>query len=416
MARLFLAILIFVPLLPVEAGVARFSILQGYTTETKTEFSIVLPGVRDYQILAIGQGTGLEFYPSRDESVRAPNTTSAIRKILFEDLSIEESYWLVIRDAEKTVLDFREFRTLDLRKQGARFALASCMFDGLHRATIWQSLIQTRPDVIFFLGDNVYADRVNGIFKRTADPAQLWRRYLETRDRLWIFKSPQLIPIIATWDDHDFGSNNADASYAFANESRKIFEIFFAQSLMNRGPGVASSFEAFGQKFILMDGRSFRSKDDDSHWGREQEVWLENEVLQTNAATTWLMQGDQFFGEYHGGDSYFGQRPKSFLRILDMLRRVPTKILFASGDRHYSEIQEIPEFYLGYPTWEITASSMHSLNLTRRESFYPNPRRRASTSAYNFVIVNISSDPREFHISSWNSGFRKNFESSLSTR
>ncbi len=71
---------------------------------------------------------------------------------------------------------------------------------------------------------------------------------------------------------------------------------------------MAETFRAFGQKFILMDDRSFRSvvsvnaTNEQTLYGTDQEKWLFTE-LAADASPAWIMNGFQFFGGYHSFES-----------------------------------------------------------------------------------------------------------------
>ena len=54
------------------------------------------------------------------------------------------------------------------------------------------------------------------------------------------------VPILATWDDHDFGWNDAGRHYPFKKEAKEIFLDFFdepADSDRRKREGIYSSYE-----------------------------------------------------------------------------------------------------------------------------------------------------------------------------
>ena len=72
-------------------------------------------------------------------------------------------------------------------------------------------------------------------------------------------------PVLATWDDHDYGANDAGADYVKRAESQRIFVDFWgdpADSPRHKRPGVydARVFGPKGQRLqvILLDTRFFR--------------------------------------------------------------------------------------------------------------------------------------------------------------
>ena len=115
-----------------------------------------------------------------------------------------------------------------------------------------------------------------------ATPTDLWQRHAETRNYISLFRSKDLIPVIANWDDHDYGVNNGGRDYPFKNESRAIFRAFFGSNQNENyhpaGIGLASFFTIYGFNFFLLDNRTFRTTTGSStqqrHYGDKQLQWL----------------------------------------------------------------------------------------------------------------------------------------------
>ena len=258
------------------------SILQGATDNTKTQFSIVYNAYAKLDIF-VSNGAGKISKPDEIEVISYPGHPQQISKVYFSNLLPHQTYFLNIIDlSTQNLIDLREFKTLDIHSQNLRFAVCSCMDKDLHSPEIWQNLVAQNPEVIFFIGDQAYADR--GGPSSGATPSHLWSKFCEARSTLEIYFSKKLIPIFATWDDHDFGANNGTSvSYPFVNESQKNFLSFVAQRESHcqgliRGPGVSSALKFRSQLFILTDGRSFRkeinSQERFAHWGEDQEKWV----------------------------------------------------------------------------------------------------------------------------------------------
>ena len=153
------------------------------------------------------------------------------------------------------------------------------------------------------------------------------------------------------------------------------------------GPGIATSYSAYGQRFFLMDNRSFRDHPfiGKTHWGTSQEDWLVNN-LATAKSAGWIMNGSQIFSGYRTGWGYETGHKRSLKKMLTRFSTVEAPVLFCSGDVHYSEIMHVEDKYLGYETTEITSSSMHS---NAKEPRKGNKRRIASTGEFNFVIAEV---------------------------
>jgi alkaline phosphatase D len=100
-----------------------------------------------------------------------------------------------------------------------RIAFGSCAKSDKPQP-IWDAVLAARPDLFIFLGDNVYLD--------TRDPAVMRRKYAELAAQPGFQRlKASGIPILATWDDHDFGENDAGADYPMKEESRRLFLDFF---------------------------------------------------------------------------------------------------------------------------------------------------------------------------------------------
>lgn len=351
------------------------SILQGMTDATTSQFTVLAPRGRPFRF-------EIEPFASvTSETVGRPFSDFEVHKLRVEGLSLGTRYILRVYEGQ-AVVEEREFGALDLSPRAVKAAFLSCQLDFLHNAGCWRALDAADPEILFFLGDNVYADRTSLISKKPADPRQLWERYVQTRQSVDFYFQKRLRPVIAIWDDHDFGGDNLGREYPYAAESREVFETFFAQTdneALTMGPGIARRFTAFGADFFLLDCRTFRDK---RMLGEEQTDWLASHI---RPRATWLLSGSQFFGGYTRQDS-FEQLSADFTSFKEMLRAREGLYCLASGDVHFSEVMDIEAAQLGHPTFELVASSIHSFTVPFADKRFHNPRRRVSTASHNFVI------------------------------
>ena len=88
---------------------------------------------------------------------------------------------------------------------------------------IWDAIAGHGPDLFLFIGDNVYADRprvpesaaeIRAAYDALAAKPE-WQRFREA------------VPILATWDDHDFGKNDAGVEWELKEQAQKLFLDFF---------------------------------------------------------------------------------------------------------------------------------------------------------------------------------------------
>ncbi len=371
-------------------------IVQGVTSDTATQVLMQLPSGEPRRI-ELRDANNKLIAPWWQETKTGYGQPEQLVLIRYENLNPKDSYRLTIRNHSGKVEDERTLRTLDTKKNKARIAVASCSDDRYKKEQegIWRELLQHKPDALFLIGDNVYADRRDG--KKIKPSAEtMYKRYLETRNMLALFKSKDLVPVFAVWDDHDSGINDGSKSHPFGDRAREIMGTFFPrteiQEVYTRGPGVSAILTAFGQRFVFLDDRTYRDDQTQEHFGSLQQLWLKENIQQVKP--TWLISGDQFFGGYHSFESYEGRHAKSFQPFLTMLKTSPSPVFFVSGDRHLTELMEIKKSEFGYDTYELTSSGIHVTTYPSGWDKRPNPRQIAGAAqTFNYAIVSTQTNP-----------------------
>ena len=82
----------------------------------------------------------------------------------------------------------------------SRIAFGSCCRQDKPQP-IWDSIVAAKPDVFVFLGDNIYGD--------TEDMTLMRQKYEMLASQPAYQKLREDATILATWDDHDMGKNDA---------------------------------------------------------------------------------------------------------------------------------------------------------------------------------------------------------------
>lgn len=123
---------------------------------------------------------------------------------------------------------------------------------------IWDAIVALQPQRFVFLGDNIHGD--------TEDMAVLKAKYDLLGNQPGYRKLKQTCPVLATWDDHDYGGNDAGVEYPKKRESQQLFLDFFdvpKDDSRRQQEGVHSShlLGPPGKRIhlILLDSRYFRS-------------------------------------------------------------------------------------------------------------------------------------------------------------
>ncbi len=386
-----------------SAQVARadrrtLSIVQGLTDATTTQISIVVPISETFEYDVFGGPQGEAKLTQRQ--IFRHDSDWAIDRLVVTQLVPHYDYVLTVTNSQGQQIDQRVFRSLDPSGTQGRFAFVSCINDQYTADEEWKALCYDEPQVIFFVGDTAYTDR-GPTGRKIPDPAQLWRRHAETRNKIPIYFAPRLIPILAVWDDHDFGGDDSDRRYPYAQESREIFKSFFPQdssvsSSLVEGPGVACAYQAFGQRFFLLDSRTGRTEKgakEGTHWGLDQEKWIVEQARSVNVPS-YLFNGSGYFGAYHFGESVEKHHPNSLKRMGEELGKLPQVFVLASGDIHFSEVMTIEKEWLGYPTRELVSSSIQSRYVSYMDKIYWNKRRQCSVACHSFMLVETAVDPQ----------------------
>lgn len=387
------------------------SVLQVSTSDTETYINIIRgrEAQYEYRVELAGKKVGtLKKYKTESGG---PLHHWVVDKVHVADLKPDTIYSLIIFSTkDDKQVETRQFSTLNLDKKNVQFVLGSCISDH-HRfkhisQEIWTQVSQLQPDFLLLAGDNVYVDSRDHVSnKKKVSTFDLWQRYFDSARETPLFKLKTLIPTLATWDDHDFGKNNADKTFHNKWQARKVFNAIFQGPAIDRilskdEQNIYFEFKGFGQRFFLLDNRFFReppvSTKKYGYFGYKQRQWLKSQLGQKNMPT-WVAAGSQFFSPafklksgQQVNESFLTDYPNSFKGFIDDLKSISSPVVFLSGDVHFSEIMTIEDSFLGYKTYELTSSPMHSYLFRANENqdeFFPNPRRLVAAKEYNFLYI-----------------------------
>jgi len=290
----------------------------------------------------------------------------------------------------------------------SRIAFGSCANQD-DPQPILRTVLEWEPELFVYLGDNIYGD--------TRDMQLLAEKYAKLGRRKEFVALRSAVPTIATWDDHDFGENDAGKEFPFKQESREIFLKFWnepAISPRREHDGIYTSYR-FEDKnvgkslqLILLDTRTFRDpplKNPFGSWkndylpdtspdktllGATQWEWLRNR-LQDPADLRIIGSSIQFGHEYNGWESWTNF-PRELMRMVDLIRETRANgVVFISGDVHWGELSVLrpPDCY---PLYDLTASGLNR----DWENVEPNQNRVGDACMdfhYGMIEIGWSSNP-----------------------
>jgi len=296
-----------------------------------------------------------------------------------------------------------------------RIAFGSCGHQD-KEIPIFNLVAKKRPDLFVFLGDNIYGD--------TEDMNVLKAKYQKLAAKATFKNLTRSTQIIATWDDHDYGANDAGKYYPLKKESKEIFLDFFAEpsgSERRKHEGIYTSYLwSYGGKtlqIILLDLRTFRSDlipydgrlDDDPRYtyeipyaphtspdstilGEDQWKWLEGE-LKVSADVRIIGSSSQFGIQYNGYESW-ANFPLERKRMFGLIKSAKASgVIFISGDVHHAELCKIKSED-NYPIYDLTSSG-----LTEEWEFATPNRHRIDgpvmENHFGMIVINWNfADPR----------------------
>jgi alkaline phosphatase D len=277
-----------------------------------------------------------------------------------------------------------------------RIAVGSCL-NQRRPAPILRTIAGLRPDLLLLIGDNVYAD--------TDDAARMRAAYADLGANADYRALVGAVPVLATWDDHDYGDNDAGAEWAFQHGAKDAMLAFFdepAGSPRRSRDGVydARVFGPPGRRVqvILLDTRWFRSPlvqaergytpNTDPRatiLGDAQWAWL-GAQLRVPAEVRILASSIQVVANDHAFERW-GNFPAERARLLRTLADTGAHgLVVVSGDRHRGELSILNDPALGFPLYDLTTSSLN-VPIPREE---PNRLRHGPlVTDANFGLVEI---------------------------
>jgi alkaline phosphatase D len=289
-----------------------------------------------------------------------------------------------------------------------RVAFGSCNRTEMENR-FWDDILVMKPDLWIWGGDNIYAD--------TDDMEKMRQMY---RAQLNVPAYRDLIaevPVIGTWDDHDYGLNDGGADFTARAESQREFLNFMGvpvDSPRREREGIYTSHTYTRPKgkvrVIVLDTRYFRTplkKDPNREkryiphkpgegtlLGEAQWAWLERELGESDADFNILVSSIQVLSGEHGFETW-GNFPHEVQRLIRLIGASGAQGVFIlSGDRHISEFSRMETPTLPYTLVDFTSSGLtHAYQNFRGE---PNPYRLGEVVAReSFGAVLLDFNKRE---------------------
>jgi alkaline phosphatase D len=279
---------------------------------------------------------------------------------------------------------------------------------------VFDEIAAEGADVFLFIGDNTYCDLGGDVPENRAEIEQAWQA-LGAKERWQRFTRSQ--PVLATWDDHDYGKNDAGVEWALKNDARELFLDFFGErsdSPRRTRDGIYDAItvgpEGRRVQIILLDTRWNRGPLTENPAGRvgglgpyiagadtsaavlgeAQWDWLE-ERLREPADVRILASSIQVVADEHGWETW-GNFPHERERLYRLIDETDAAgVIVISGDRHLMELSRDAERGAPYPIYDFTSSG---LNWEDKPHTVPEPNARriagpAALRQVNYGLIRI---------------------------
>ncbi|KFK32930.1 hypothetical protein AALP_AA6G307600 [Arabis alpina] len=281
-----------------------------------------------------------------------------------------------------------------------RIAFGSCANQNAPHP-IWEAINKFDPQLFIWMGDNIYGDILKPIKfigkERTLGPwknspkfvpsseEEMKLRYAKAKSNPGYSRLKRNAKVIGTWDDHDFGLNDAGKEFDHKVTNQRLMLDFLDEplSIIFFLSGVYASY-TFGPsnrkvKVILLDTRYHRDplRSDGSILGDTQWAWLEEELRGPRSEITIIGSSVQVISNLSAttGPVFYmeswGRFPKERERLFKLISDTKRNgVIFISGDVHFGEITRY-DCAVEYPLYDVTSSGLEQ----SIETFFPLPLR-----------------------------------------
>jgi alkaline phosphatase D len=291
-----------------------------------------------------------------------------------------------------------------------RIAFGSCA-DQDKPCPAWDGIASLKPELLILLGDTIYADLDKS---KKVTPELIQSKYDQLLKIPGFAKLREAVPMIGTYDDHDYGKNDGDKTWALKNEAQKIMLDFYGVPANDprrtrEGAYHAQVFGPEGKRVqvIILDGRYHRSpvkkekfdprtrisayipntEPDATFLGEEQWKWLA-EQLKVPAELRLLCSGIQVLSEDHPFERWT-IIPAERERLFALIKKTGANgVVVLSGDRHLAELSMNNKF-VGYPLYDVTSSGFNQATESWRPAEANRHRIAAVPYGNNFGYITI---------------------------
>jgi len=265
-------------------------------------------------------------------------------------------------------LDYKgTFNTHDvIPNKATKIAFGGCYDQSTidqEKGEIFNSILHYQPDLMLFTGDIPYS--------KAGELDDLRKGHELIRSNKHFRNLTSKTPVLAVWDDHDFGENNSDGNNPNKTQALRAFREHWPNP-KNEDSSVEGMYTKYvinNVEVFLLDTRFYsqQSNDTPTLLGDKQEEWLCNNLKKSKSKYKAIVSGVALSSKNVDGWSgeYFKEDKNKLLNCI-----YDNKIsgaIFISGDLHRTEVHRHKlhnnPFLLNRYIYDFSVSPLNAMSL-----------------------------------------------------
>ena len=226
---------------------------------------------------------------------------------------------------------------------------------------IFKHMDEMGGELMLWLGDNIYLREADW-YSETG----IYERYAHMRELPDLQGLLAKRANIAIWDDHDFGPNNSDRSFALKQKTLEAFRAFWCNPVYDVADcgGITGHYQYADIDMFLLDDRWNRTPQAQNAGQTEQILgdcqidWLLEALRISQAPYKLVCVGGQVLNSAKVGENMSNYEEELENLLNGIIENQIKGVVFLTGDRHHSELSVLEEG--GISIYDLTVSPLTS--------------------------------------------------------
>ena len=274
--------------------------------------------------------------PARASATITPGTDNVVRMEVGDlDAATAYRYRIEVDGVPDGSRGRGSFRTMPSSAASFAIAFGACAYTGSSGA-VFDAIAAMKPALYVALGDLHYG---NPSKNDVAVFGNLYRRVLTAPAQAELYRN---VPVAYVWDDHDYGTNDADSTVPTRPAARAAYQRYVPHYPL-QSEAINQAFSIGRVRIVLTDTRSERTAA--SMLGEHQLAWLERELVtasRSHALVIWVNPNPWIVPANPGpGSDDWGAYPDERRRLADTISAARIdNLVMVGGDAHMVAIDD----------------------------------------------------------------------------